>query len=139
VSLGIGAGKTESGANPRLRTLTLIAGDKTITAEVADTDASRERGLMFRPSLPWNEGMLFLFARPARASFWMRNTRIPLSIAFLDRDGTILEIYPMFPFEERRVQSRSDAVCYALEMNQGWFRKSGVKTGTRVSGLPPLE
>jgi len=90
---------------------------------------------MYRESLPENHAMLFVFEGPRQASFWMRNTRIPLSIAYLDASGKILEIHDMQPFDETSIRSRSLAVAFALEVNQGWFRKQGIGPGDRVSGL----
>ena len=106
-----------------------------IHAEVAATDAQREQGLMHRKSLPENNGMLFVFDRPARSCMWMKNTLIPLSVAFIDYDGTIVNIEEMAPLT---TDSHCSAgwIRYALEMNAGWFRKNGLKPGSRISGLP---
>ena len=119
----------------RFDTVTLRAGKKTIHAEVASTDVQREQGLMHRKSLPENNGMLFVFDRPARSCMWMKNTLIPLSVAFIDYDGTIVNIEEMAPMT---TDSHCSAgwIRYALEMNAGWFRKNGLKPGSRISGLP---
>ena len=119
----------------RFDTVTLRAGKKRIHAEVAATDAQREQGLMHRKSLPENNGMLFVFDRPARSCMWMKNTLIPLSVAFIEYDGTIVNIEEMAPLT---TDSHCSAgwIRYALEMNAGWFRKNGLKPGSRISGLP---
>jgi uncharacterized membrane protein (UPF0127 family) len=109
-----------------------------LTTELADTEPKKERGLMFRQSLPENSGMLFIFDPPAQAVFWMKNTRIPLSIAFIDNQGRILEIRSMKPFDETLIWSVSNAVAYALEVNEGWFDRHGIQMGTRIFGIPSL-
>jgi|GEM_PF-417270 len=114
------------------------SGFVTLTAELADTESKKERGLMFRQSLPENSGMLFIFDPPAQAAFWMKNTRIPLSIAFIDNQGRILEIRSMKPFDETLIWSVSNAVAYALEVNEGWFDRHGIQIGTRIFGIPSL-
>ena len=119
----------------QVKTVTLTAGNRIIHAEVAATDAERQKGLMYRNSLPENSGMLFVFDRPARSCMWMKNTLLPLSVAFIDRDGIVTNIEEMKPFT-------TDSHCsngwirYALEMNAGWFGKNGIKPGSRVKGLP---
>jgi uncharacterized membrane protein (UPF0127 family) len=118
-----------------LRVVTLQVARLSISAEVADTPAVMKRGLMFRDSLPADGGMLFVFGSPKRAGFWMRNTRIPLSIAYLDAEGRILEIHDMFPYDETLVSSYSSKVSYALEMNQGWFRRHEVTPGMSLQGI----
>lgn len=126
------------GASPdavHFRTIRLKAGKQIIHAEVAATDAERERGLMYRKSLPKNSGMLFVFDRPARSCMWMKNTAIPLSVAFIDGDGVIVNIEEMAPFT---TESHCSAgwIRYALEMNARWFDKNGLKPGNRIAGLP---
>jgi uncharacterized membrane protein (UPF0127 family) len=109
-----------------------------LEVEFADTLAKKERGLMFRKSLPEYSGMLFVFYPPAQATFWMKNTRIPLSIGFIDREGRILEIRSMKPFDQTIISSISNRVGYALEVNLGWFDRHGVRPGARVYGIPSL-
>ncbi|MGD9897167.1 MAG: DUF192 domain-containing protein [Candidatus Methylacidiphilaceae bacterium] len=109
--------------------LRLSAGTGSLIVEVARTHEELSRGLMFRRSLGEDAGMLFLLPREGTASFWMANTTIPLSIAFLDRDGTILEIADLEPLDTRIVSSRSARVCYALEVNRDWFARHGVRAG----------
>ncbi len=114
----------------------LTAGIHRIHAELADTDASRMRGLMFRESLEPNHGMLFVFERPEANCMWMRNTLLPLSVAFIADDGSIVNV------EEMKAQT-DDAHCaarpvrYALEMDGGWFKSHGLRAGSRIQGIAP--
>jgi uncharacterized membrane protein (UPF0127 family) len=109
--------------------------EKIIRVEVARTEREKGKGLMFRESLGKDEGMLFIYDREETLSFWMKNTRIPLSIAFIDQQGEIVDIQDMEPFNLRtRVSARP--AQYALEMNQGWFKKNGIGVGDVVK-LPP--
>jgi hypothetical protein len=105
--------------------------DKKIKAEVVRTEEEKARGLMFRQKLGKNEGMLFVYEKEERLSFWMKNTPIPLSIAFLDRTGQIVDIQDLTPFS---LQTRVSAfpAQYALEVNQGWFRENEVAIGDAV-------
>ena len=118
-------------------TLTVPHGESTleITVELADQPAERGQGLMHRKTLGENEGMLFVYPQPAPRSFWMENTSIPLSIAFLDETGRVLNVEDMKPFDRTSTPSAGDAL-YALEMNQGWFDAHGVGTGSVIRGLP---
>ncbi|MCS6945416.1 MAG: DUF192 domain-containing protein [Burkholderiaceae bacterium] len=125
-----------SPAVAQLPTVRLTAGIHLITAELADTDMTRTRGLMFRDHLAPNHGMLFVFDNKAMHCMWMRNTRIPLSVAFLDDDGTVVNIHDMKPHDETS-HCAARPVRYALEMTQGWFRDRGIKPGARIGGLPP--
>lgn len=106
-----------------------------IIVEVADTQESRSQGLMDRRSMPENHGMLFVFETESQVSFWMKNTRIPLSIAFIAADGTIRQIEDMEPESLSSVVSQRN-VLYALEVNQGWFEKNGIGAGDKII-LPP--
>ncbi len=106
-----------------------------ITVEVARRPAERSHGLMFRESLPPDHGMLFLFERDEVQTFWMRNTVIPLSIAYADADGRILRIADLEPRDERVVTSIAP-VRYALEMNRGWFAAHDVVPGDSITGIP---
>jgi uncharacterized membrane protein (UPF0127 family) len=119
-----------------LRTVNLTVGGVSLKAEIAEDDQSREMGLMFRDSLPEDHGMLFIFDQPHQASFWMKNTKIPLSIAFLENDRVISEEKSMRPYDETLIQSRSDKIRYAIEVNAGWFDRHQVKPGTKVEGIP---
>jgi len=119
-----------------LRVAQLKVSNVLVTAEIADTPQASENGLMFRDSLPEDHGMLFIFDQPKKASFWMKNTKIPLSIAYIDSNGKILEIKSMNPLDETIAASNSDEVAYALEVNQGWFARHGVSSGTKIDGIP---
>lgn len=99
---------------------------------LAVLEHERSRGLMHVPAMPEDEGMLFVFPRPQRMSFYMRNTRIPLDIGFFSPDGTLQEIYPMYPYVEDPVASSRDDLQLALEMNQGWFARQGVRPGAKI-------
>ena len=118
-----------------LPTTQLSAGIHIIRAEVANTEATRRDGLMFRRELAGNDGMLFVFERPDVQCFWMRNTLLPLSIAFIADDGTIVNIEDMAPQTEDPHCAKKP-VRYALEMAQGWFDQHGIKTGKKLDGLP---
>ncbi len=106
-----------------------------ITVELARSRGERSRGLMFREDLPPDHGMLFLFARDEVQTFWMRNTVIPLSIAYADARGRIVRIAELEPLDERPVTSIAPA-RYALEMNRGWFAAHGVVPGDEITGIP---
>jgi len=112
----------------------LTAGFYRIQAEVAARDPDRMQGLMHRRSMPANHGMLFVFAQAARHCMWMRNTLLPLSVAFLDEEGRILNIEDMQPQTEDN-HCAAKTARYALEMNLGWFAGKGIKPGTRIGGL----
>ncbi len=119
----------------KLPTTRLTAGFHLINAEVASTPEQRAIGLMHRPTMPANDGMLFVFERAAQQCFWMKNTLLPLSIAFLDDDGTVVNIEEMKP---QTLDSHCSArpVRFALEMNQGWFGKRAIKPGAKITGEP---
>lgn len=115
-------------------TLQLSAGGRQIRAEVAETPESRDRGLMGRRSLPANHGMLFVFPEAHRHCMWMRDTHIPLSVAFLDDTGTIVNIEDMKP-DTDDFHCAARPVRYALEMDRGWFASKGIAAGSHVGGL----
>ena len=112
----------------------LKAGMHLIRAEVAADYATRGRGLMYRKALGQNAGMLFIFDQPAVHCMWMKNTYIPLSVAFLDDQGKIINIADMTPHSEQS-HCASRPALYALEMTQGWFAQRGVKPGAQLGGL----
>ena len=120
-----------------LPTITLTINGQKVFAEVVSTPQDRATGLMNRFSLQQDHGMLFVFERPEPLSFWMKNTFIPLSIAFLDASGRILNIEDMAPQTETTHGSKGPAL-YALEMRKGWFLERGVKAGDRVEGIGKL-
>ena len=119
---------------PELPTIALNADIFVIQAEVADTPATRELGLMRRKSMAQGAGMLFLFDESATHCMWMKNTLIPLSVAFIDERGRIVNIADMQPLTETS-HCASGPARYALEMNQGWFKKRGIAAGTVIGGL----
>lgn len=123
-------------AQAPLPVVTLRIGSVSIEAEVADDPAEQEAGLMFREKLADGQGMLFVMERPGPAGFWMKNTQIPLSIAYIDADGVIAEIHDLEPFNERPVRSIFTRVAYALEVPQGWFTRANIWPGERITGLP---
>jgi len=126
-----------SGPQPQtgLATIGLEVGGVSITVEVADTHESREKGLMYRTELPGNHGMLFVYPRAFPLSFWMKNTPLPLDIAFIDRSGFIIDIQSMQAMSTDSHRAPSP-VPYALEMKRDWFEANGVEVGDRVTGLP---
>lgn len=122
---------------PKADTVTITVGGERLHVEIAKTPAQRQRGLMFRKSMPMNHGMLFIFPYDQQLSFWMKNTDIPLAIAYISSSGTIKEIYHMKPHSLEAIQS-IHAVRYALEVNDGLFAKLGVKPGDKVIFPPNL-
>lgn len=127
--------RAQTEAQPRLDTVTLQAGMHLIRAEVARTPQQTSTGMMFRREMGANEGMLFVFNDLEPRCFWMKNTLLPLSIAFIDDDGRITDLADMQPLSEQNHCS-SRAVRFALEMNQGWFAKRGIKPGFKLKGPP---
>ncbi len=124
-------------AAQQLPVVELRAGMHLIRAEVAADYSTRGRGLMFRKSLAPNSGMLFIFDGADIHCMWMKNTYIPLSVAFLDAQGTIINVADMQPHSEQSHCAARPAV-YALEMTQGWFAERGVKPGTKLGGIDKL-
>jgi uncharacterized membrane protein (UPF0127 family) len=122
-------------APQKLGTVRLNAGMHLINAEVAQTPEQRQIGLMHRPTMPVNDGMLFVFEAPGMNCFWMRNTLLALSIAFVAEDGTIVNVEDMQPQTDAS-HCPKKPVKYALEMNQGWFTKRGVVAGQKLGGGP---
>lgn len=116
------------GGREKLDTRIISVNGIEIEAEIADNSESRRTGLMNRKSMEENHGMLFVFDYDQKLSFWMKNTLIPLSIAYISAEGEILEIYDMQPESLRPVESAA-SVRYALEMNRGWFERNGVGPG----------
>jgi uncharacterized protein len=120
---------------PQLPVVQLNAGMHLIRAEVAADYGSRMTGLMFRATMPSNGGMLFIFDEAQQQCMWMKNTLIPLSVAFIDESGTIINVEDMAPqTEDSHCAKRPSR--YALEMNRGWFAARGIKPGTRLGGIP---
>lgn len=123
-----------AGATAAAEWVTLSIRGHAVRAELAITPAERARGLMHRARLPAGEGMLFVFETPAIQGMWMANTVVPLSVAFIDPQGIIINIADMEPLSERLHSSMAPA-AYALEVNRGWFAARGIGPGDRVEGL----
>lgn len=119
----------------QLERATLSAGMHLIDAQLANTQQQRMVGLMHRKEMPAHEGMLFVFEEPGKQCFWMKNTLLPLSAAFVADDGTIVNIEDMQPHSTAEHCSKKP-VRFVLEMNQGWFAKKGLKSGSRITGQP---
>jgi hypothetical protein len=128
---GQAAGSSPVGKSPSYKKI--IVGKTPLRVEVADTLEKQERGLMFRQSMPENEGMLFVYKVPEEMSFWMRNTFIPLDIAFVGADGIILNIHQARPLDESVLYRSAGAAKYVIETNQGWFSRHGIRPGDRVT------
>ena len=122
------------GGQPPLPAVQLQSGMHLIKAEVASHYSTRMQGLMMREKMATNEGMVFVFPGDEQLCMWMKNTLLPLSVAFIDQSGVILNIEDMQPKTENSHCSAKPA-RYALEMNQGWFKSKNIKPGTRISGL----
>ena len=125
--------RQEKATSLQSKIIKVSSGERTInlTVQVADTFKKREKGLMFVEHLPENEGMLFVYSGKTYGGFWMKNTLIPLSIAFLDSDGKILKILDMVPCKEDECPTYDPELFYqyALEVNLGWFEKNQIKEG----------
>ena len=126
---------TAQGVPQDLPAITLNAGMHNIRAAVAQSPEELTTGLMYRRQMAQHEGMLFVYGESEKRCFWMKNTILPLSIAFLGDDGTVVNVEDMQP---QTLDSHCSAkpVRYALEMNQGWFAKRGVKAGSKIGGKP---
>ena len=120
-------------AQPRLPVMTLWIGDHQILAEIARFPVEMATGMMHRTEMGENQGMLFVFQRPQRASFYMKNTLIPLSGAYIDAEGVILEINDFQPKNEMPVVAKSDQIHFVLESPQGWFESHGIAPGTVIA------
>ena len=118
--------------SPRLPIRELEIGGVTVRAELALTPEQRSRGLQSRSRLGMNEGMLFIFPRPAEDAFWMRDVLLPLSIAFIDPDGIVLSVQEMLPDGGEKLYRSPLPYRYALEMNRGWFENNRVRVGDRL-------
>jgi uncharacterized protein len=125
----------QEGPQLNLQRIKISAGMHQIDTQLAIKPIERQIGLMNRPSMPINEGMLFVFEQPTRQCFWMKNTLLPLTAAFIADDGTIVNLEDMKPQVLDSHCSKKE-VRYVLEMNQGWFAKRGIKAGSKLSGVP---
>lgn len=110
-----------------------------IFAQIAVTPEELSQGLMFRNNLDKNHGMLFAFDYPKRMSFWMKNVPIPLDIGYFDPNGRLIEIHSLYPNDEKPVFSKSHTIQYALEMNEGWYHRNKIKTGSYMNIEKALE
>ena len=131
--LGVSASAQE--APQELPSIRINAGIHNITAQLAQTPQQREIGLMFRTSMGPNDGMLFAFEQAGQQCFWMKNTLIPLAIAFIADDGSVVNIASMKP-QTLDGHCSDSPVRFVLEMNEGWFAKRGIKAGSKLRGAP---
>jgi uncharacterized membrane protein (UPF0127 family) len=118
------------------RTAQIQIGNEPLDVEVAETPQQLAKGLRFRQTLAENAGMLFVFPAPQRVTFWMKDASIPLSIAFIQSGGKIVQIRSMQPYDETPVPSLSNTISYTLLVNQGWFERHGIEAGTIIDALP---
>lgn len=123
----------QEGPQMNLQRVKLSAGMHLIDAQVALTPEQRQIGLMFRKEMPQQEGMIFVFEQPTQQCFWMKNTLLPLTAAFVADDGTIVNLADMKP-QTTDAHCSSQPVRYVLEMNKGWFAKKGIKAGSKLGG-----
>ena len=119
-------------AQGQLPTLKLWLGAEELVTEIASTLPQVQTGMMFRTNMAENAGMLFVFSVPHRAAFWMKNTSVPLSAAYISPDGTILEIHDLHPHNTNSVEATSQQMQYVLEANQGWFKRHNISTGAVI-------
>jgi uncharacterized membrane protein (UPF0127 family) len=119
-------------AQPKLQTLKLWLGAEELIAELAHTPQQLQTGMMFRTNIAENEAMLFVFNYPHRASFWMRNTVVPLSAAYIDPEGAIVEIHDLQPLNTNSVVATSERIQFVLETRQGWFKRHNMGPRTVV-------
>jgi uncharacterized membrane protein (UPF0127 family) len=135
LTLSLGIAHAQTGPQLDLPRVTLSAGIHQVDAQVAQTPEQRATGLMFRREMAQPEGMLFVFEQASVQCFWMKNTLLPLSAAFVADDGTIVNLADMKP-QTADSHCSSKPVRFVLEMNQGWFAKKGIKPGFRLRGAP---
>ena len=135
VGLGFFAASASAQEGPQLdlQRIKLSAGMHQIDAQVALTPEQRQTGLMHRKEMPQHEGMLFIFSQPTQQCFWMKNTLLPLTAAFVADDGTIVNLEDMKP-QTTDPHCSAKPVRFVLEMNQGWFGKKGIKAGAKLGG-----
>jgi uncharacterized membrane protein (UPF0127 family) len=134
--LGLSLAATTLPPQAPLPHASLSLGGNELDVELAADEASREKGLMNRTSLDPNKGMLFVFPRAKQVSFWMKKTSLPLSVAYINSNGRIIEIHDLEPFNEHIVFSSSSSIAYALEVTRNWFIDHKVLAGDLVVGLP---
>jgi uncharacterized protein len=119
----------------KLQRIKLSAGMHQIDTQLAQTPEQRQTGLMWRKEMPQHEGMLFIFEQPSQQCFWMKNTFLPLTAAFVADDGTIVNLQDMKP-QTTEPHCSTKPVRYVLEMNKGWFAKKGIQAGSKLTGEP---
>ena len=119
-------------AQPRLQTMKLYVGAEEVAAELALKPVEIFTGMMWRTNMPEGEAMLFVFPTAEPRAFYMRNTLVPLSVAYINPDGVIEEIHDLQPREERAVPSKSENIQFVLEVPQGWFKRRNITPGTLV-------
>jgi uncharacterized membrane protein (UPF0127 family) len=129
---GSRAGWSPANAQARLPTVKLWLGSQELVAEIARAPQELATGMMFRTNMAPNEAMLFLLPVPGQASFYMKNTVIPLSCAYIDGEGKILEVHDMKPKDEASILSATSNIRFVLEVNQGWFEKNHIGPGTLI-------
>ncbi len=135
ISLLAGVANAQDAPQLDLQRVKITAGMHLISAQVAQTPEQRQTGLMHRKEMPQGEGMLFVFEQPGQQCFWMKNTLLPLTAAFVADDGTIVNLEDMKP-QTTDSHCSAKPVRYVLEMNQGWFSKKGLKAGVKLGGQP---
>lgn len=135
IALAVNLASAQTGPQMQLPRTKLSAGMHMLDVQLAQTPEQRQIGLMFRKEMPQHEGMLFVFEQPATQCFWMRNTLIPLTAAFVADDGTIVNLADMKPQSDDSHCS-TKPVRYVLEMNAGWFAKKQIKAGYQLGGPP---
>lgn len=138
VAAALAVATASASAQQKFKVIPLTAGMHVIQAELVANDKDRQQGLMFREKMGPNEGMVFVFDAPATVCMWMKNTLLPLSVAFIDESGKIVNIEDMKP-QTTDSHCAKKPVRYALEMNQGWFRQKNIKPGSAIGGLPPIK
>lgn len=120
-------------AQDKLPTIKLWIGSQEMVTEMAVTEREEQTGMMFRTNMGPNEGMIFVMPQPMQASFWMKNTILPLSAAYIAPNGTIEEIYDLQPHDETAVVATNNNILYVLETPQGWFKRNNIGVGTVIS------
>ena len=119
-------------AQPKLRTIKLWVGQEELITEVAVKPREIQTGMMHRKSMEENEAMLFVMPYVHQASFWMKNTLVPLSCGYIDPEGNLLEMYDMKPLDETPIPAKSNRIQYVLEVKQGWFQRHNIQPGAKV-------
>ena len=141
--LGLELGSTERTAEAnsapsdiRFPVRTISIGTKTMSVEIASTANQRKRGLMYRPHMDQDKGMIFLMPKIGAVSFWMKDTLIPLSLAYLNANGEIVEMENKKPFDTRITHTHSEEIAYVLEVNEDWFARNNIGIGTSIRPAP---